>query len=82
MKLPVRQILEKRKYKIVDKENVEIVSDIERLCDAMIIADTLNNYPKAIELLNRIYEDNKSYINDDGPSLELEIKEFLKQIEI
>lgn len=49
--------------------------------DAEYIVHACNNYPKAIELLNRIYEDNKSYINDDEPSLELEIKEFLKQIQ-
>lgn len=81
-RLPWKEKLSKsgKKYQILDFNNNIIIDDIRHLGDAMYIEEACNNYPKAIELLNRIYEDNKSYINDDEPSLELEIKDFLKQL--
>jgi len=83
MKLPVKQILKRNKYKIVDKEGFEIISDVERLCDVMIIEDSLNNYPKAIELLNRFLKFNESNYKDLNVEFDInyDTKQFLKSIE-
>lgn len=83
MKLPVKQILKRNKYKIVDKEGFEVVSDIDRLCDAIIIEDSLNNYPKAVELLKTLLESDT--IQKGAYSIDIydinKVKEFLNQIE-
>lgn len=85
MKLPVKQILKRNKYKIVDKEGFEVVYDVERLCDAMLIEDSLNNYPKAIDLLTAC-RNYMNFIPNNIAGIEhytliTEVNEFLKQIE-
>lgn len=85
MKLPVKQILKRNKYKIVDREGFEIVSDVERICDAMLIEDALNNYPKAIQLLEAFIKWEEGFKGErfegDLQHLIKNTKKFLKPIE-
>lgn len=89
-KLPWKQILYRNKYQIRSVENYKLVIDnVEQsLADAMYIEEACNNYPKAIELLKKCFEEAKflaegsnypsvKYVNEHFTPIE----EFLKQIE-
>ena len=71
-KLPFKQILSKnrKKYQIIDIDNILIADNVFDLGDAIYIEEACNNYPKAIELL-------KSLSALEGSA----VYNFLKEIE-
>lgn len=88
MKLPVKQILSKNRkhYQIIDSNKEVIVTDIHRITDAMIIEDSLNNYPTCLKLLKDLVQTiewQENFLVEDAEENENDYKlakEFLNQI--
>lgn len=84
--LPWVQILSKnkKKYQIIDSKTNIIIDDINELGNALYIEEACNNYNKALIILKNTINHN-NFLKEQyqiSPSLILEIKNFLKQIEI
>jgi len=93
-KLPFIQILSKnrKKYQIIDIDNILIADNVFDLGDAIYIEESCNKYPKAIELLKEIekslpsedYTKEKDLVyfyNNVLKLLKGDINDFLKEIE-
>lgn len=80
MKLPVKQILSKNRkhYQIIDNEQKVIIPDIPQIEDAMQIEESLNNYPKVLELLKILKLDCEEAITEYNRP---ELNEFLKSLQ-